>query len=117
MRIPIVFILTFAAVVAVGLVYGPSVFAAEDDVVSTTVSYSDLNLATADGAEILLQRISRAAEQVCAPKADIGDYTGRAVWNDCVVTRIESAVTRLGSPMVTAAYAGKRSSKTQLAGR
>jgi UrcA family protein len=106
-----------AAALATAIGSAPAVFAEDTGAVSATVNYSDLNLASPEGAKTMLQRINQAAEQVCAPRADIGDYTGRAEWDDCVASRIDLTVTRLGSPMVTAAYAGKRSSKTQLAGR
>jgi UrcA family protein len=92
-----------------------TVLAQDGGDVSTTVSYRDLDLTTSEGADTMLQRISHAAERVCAPKAGLGDSFGRALWNDCVTSRVNLVVNRLGSPMVTAAYARDRSSPTKLA--
>ncbi|HEY1448690.1 MAG TPA: UrcA family protein, partial [Caulobacteraceae bacterium] len=93
----------------------PAVLAQNAGDVSTTVSYRDLDLTTSEGANTMLQRIGQAAERVCAPKAGRGDSFGRALWNDCMASRINLVVSRLGSPMVTAAYARDRSSPMKLA--
>ena len=89
--------------------------AAGPNTVSTIVRYTDLDLSSKDGAKAMLHRIRKAADRVCEPEADIGDIVDYADWRHCVTTSIDSAVSRLGSPMVTAAYSGKRASQVVLA--
>ncbi|HEY1880334.1 MAG TPA: UrcA family protein [Caulobacteraceae bacterium] len=107
--------LLLAAALATAIGAGPAVLARDAGDVSTTVSCRDLDLTTSAGANTMLERISQAAERVCAPKAGLGDSFGRALWNDCVASRIDLVVNRLGSPTVTAAYARDRSNPMKLA--
>ena len=89
--------------------------AAAPNTVSTIVRYSDLDLSSQDGAKAMLHRIKKAANQVCEPEAFIGDIVDYDNWKHCVATSIDNAVTRLGSPIVTAAYTGKQASQVVLA--
>ncbi len=67
---------------------------------SVTVSYADLDLAKAAGAERLYSRISRAARSVCQfnPKDLRQAISGRA----CMSTAINKAVADVNKPLLTA---------------
>jgi hypothetical protein len=62
----------------------------------------------------MLRRIRKAAEWVCEPEESIGDVFYDD-WRRCVTKSIDGAVSRLGSPMVTAAYSGKGATQVALA--
>ncbi len=97
-----------AGALAIGIGSASAVSAADQDPVTATVNYGDLNLTTPGGAKVMLQRIEQAARQVCQHDADIADLSGLRDWvRYCVSTRIENTLSRLDAPMVTAAYGGK----------
>ena len=86
---------------------------AAQQTVSTTVRYSDLNLANPEGARAMLTRIRRAARQVCEPQPETAfEYLD---WRNCVAKATDGAVSRLDAPMVTAAYSGKSANSVHLA--
>ena len=69
--------------------------------VSSTVSYSDLNLANPAGVAALERRVRGAANQLCQP--DIAGVTAeRVLRNRCYATAIEGA-----RPQIEAAVAGR----------
>jgi UrcA family protein len=81
--------------------------------VSTVVRFGDLDLSNPEGAKAVLTRIRHAAKQVCEPAPETPlDYP---YWRSCVAKATGGAVSRLNSPMVTAAYSGKAPSLVRLA--
>jgi UrcA family protein len=91
---------------ALCLTGGTRSWAATPGTHSMTVSYSDLNLTAAAGADTLYRRIEGAAADVCG-------YEGRALaeianWHDCVHGAIAQAVAAIDSPLLTARATGKR---------
>ena len=75
---------------------------------SVTVSYGDLNLASARGANALYARIVSAAREVCgAAKVDIRDLGTLANERSCESNAIAQAVHAVHSPAL-AALAGTR---------
>jgi UrcA family protein len=73
------------------------------DVPSVTVKYSDLNLATDDGAHQLYKRISAAARVVC-PDVDLRDLGAFASSKTCQSEAIARAVRDVRSPRLAAVY-------------
>jgi UrcA family protein len=68
---------------------------------STAVRYSDLDLATSDGAATLRQRVARAAANVCGPvdARSLADTDGVAA---CRAKAIESALPKADSVIAAA---------------
>lgn len=58
---------------------------------SVSVSYSDLNLASAAGKEAFKGRIARAADKVCGAPSTPRDLVAGAHRKRCVVAALESA--------------------------
>ena len=94
----------FGNVLIATLALGGAQLAAADEAVgttlSTTVQYAELDLNSPKAVEILHRRLSRAAEQVCAP------LEGRELWRlrehrQCVVSALSQAVERVNRPMLT----------------
>jgi UrcA family protein len=71
------------------------------DVPTKTVSFRDLDLSTADGAQALYVRIEAAAREVCRG-------TEFAEFDACRARAIEDAVTYVGSPLLNAANRSAR---------
>jgi len=70
------------------------------------VKYGDLNLATADGATVLYQRIRGAADLVCGV-ADARELGRVAQAKACAVHTVAEAVAAADAPALTAVYAAK----------
>jgi len=87
--------------------------AADQNTVSTTVRYGDLNLASSQDAKAMLTRIKHAAKQVCEPRPE--SFLEYPAWEDCISKATDGAVSRLNAPMVTAAYSGKQANSVVLA--
>jgi UrcA family protein len=87
----------------------------QDDAIRVTVSYGDLNLARADGAKVLLQRIQAAADRACGEAPDVRLMSRRAFYDACRAHAVAAAVTDVGSPTLTA-MAGP-ATRTRLADR
>jgi UrcA family protein len=104
-----------AATLATGAGSAPTAFAADQNTVSTIVKFSDLNLASQEGAKTLLHRINHAARVVCEPEPNFSSTGEVNDWRNCIANATSEAVSRLDSPMVTAQYSGGQPSKTQLA--
>ena len=81
-----------------------------DDVLSTVVSYADLNLNSRPGAKVLYGRLQSAAHRVCRPLEGrhIADFSR---WRTCVDQATARAVEQIDKPELTAYYLG-RISKT-----
>jgi UrcA family protein len=76
------------------------------DVRQTIVKYPDLDVATAQGAAVLYNRIRSAAEGVCA-RLDQNDLAAMFRWKACVKGAIAGAVTTVDQPGLSALYAAK----------
>ena len=83
---------------------GPTI---DPDRVSVMVSYADLNLESAAGAATMLRRVDHAAQTICGPEPS-DRLQGMKQYRGCVREIVDSAVSRLGSPTVTALNAGVR---------
>lgn len=82
---------------------GPAVAGTDEDVLTATVRFDDLNLATRHGAEQLYRRINVAAYKVCWP-LDHGNIQGMAELNACLQRAVARAVAKLDLPAVTALH-------------
>lgn len=79
-----------------------------------TVTYSDLNLKTAAGAQTLYRRINTAALSVCHD-LETKVLSGRSYWNQCMNQAISHAVLDVDAPMLTAYYTKEGNGQTQVA--
>lgn len=100
-----------ASVVALLATPATSVSAQDRQKVSATVSYSDLNLSTREGAKAMYQRIKSTARRLCGDEPDIGLIGAMDGWRTCVGDAVDHAVSQLNAPMVTA-FNGHRSAPT-----
>ena len=66
---------------------------------STTVTYSDTELASANGAAQVLQRINNAATDLCRPNSSGGQPNSRPT-RRCIAQAVSQAVDALDAPMV-----------------
>jgi UrcA family protein len=89
--------------------YGPA------RVLSTKVSYADLDLRSEKGARIMYERIRNASMRVCPWDGAISLAETSAV-NRCRREAVKGAVRSLNAPLVTAQLEGRRTS-TQYASR
>jgi UrcA family protein len=69
-----------------------------------TVRFSDLNLASAEGARILYHRIQAAARKACGPNFAAWYPGVPQKWNACYDETVASAVRQIDRPMLTALY-------------
>ena len=70
-----------------------------------TVRFSDLNLASPEGAGILYNRIRDAAREACGPRF-ASWYPGvPEKWKACYEETLASAIRQIDRPMLTALYA------------
>jgi UrcA family protein len=106
--------ITFAA--AALLLSNPASAQTSTAPISVTVSYGDLDLGHAAGAQALLQRIERAADQACGWAPDLRLLAERAAFEQCRKTAITTTVARIDAPMLTA-LAGSRGQPERVAGR
>jgi UrcA family protein len=65
------------------------------------VAYGDLNLASEQGAKALYGRLRFAAQQVCA-SLENPDLSQQKVRQNCVDSALESAVSKINNPLVSA---------------
>jgi UrcA family protein len=65
------------------------------------VAYGDLNLASDQGAKALYGRLRFAAEQVCA-SFESPDLSQQRLQQNCVDNALESAVSKINNPLVSA---------------
>ncbi len=73
---------------------------------SATVTYADLDLHSAKGAQALLQRVRNASRLVChaAEPSTPMQLDRTQTFRACVRSSLDRAVTILDAPMVTAVY-------------
>ena len=88
--------------------YGAS--AEQPQTASVTVSFADLDLSKAAGAQTLYKRIKAAARQVCG-SIDGYTYMKSQRWRECYQSAIADAVARVDRPSLTALHQ-QQSSKT-----
>jgi UrcA family protein len=72
-----------------------------------TVSYADLDLQAAAGAEVLYRRLQSAAQRVCHP-LDNGQPMRNFQFQRCYKTALDSAVAQVNKPILTAMHSSKR---------
>src|ERR1700722_10749514 len=96
-------ILATAIVAFAGVSKGGAAMAAEPVTYSKRVTYGDLNLESAEGASVLYARLRRAAREVCS-SLDGRELTLWSAWETCVNDALNSAVTQVNKPTVTALH-------------
>jgi len=69
---------------------------------SLSVSLRDLDLKSVTGAREALARIQAAADHVCGDRPAILPLGPQAMFARCRLAAVDAAVSRLGSPLVTA---------------
>jgi UrcA family protein len=97
-----------AAALTVISIQGASAHPADTDVRRVTVDYSDINIASAQGAQAVVQRLRQAAEEVCGPTPDLREIRRTADYRSCLDRAAGEAVTAISSVTVAAAYKGAR---------
>jgi len=80
----------------------PAVAQISDPVPSVTVKYSDLNVGSRPGAQMLLKRIEAAANTACGGAPDIRELNRLAGFEACRRSAVARAVAAVDSPMLTA---------------
>ena len=80
---------------------------AEDRVVIETgvVKTSDLNLATARGARVLLRRVTAKAADLCTPTDSPLARGAYKSWRECLTKAVARSIAPIKAPLVTAEYA------------
>jgi len=83
------------------------------EIPSRTVNYADLNLNAPHGIEVLYQRITSAAQEVCDEQVGSYSYSlqQRAMWSRCVEDAMARAITKVGNERLTALYVQSRTKK------
>ena len=69
------------------------------------VSYDDLDLSHAAGAQTLMSRLRTASKQVCGGMPTLADLTMMSRYNVCYNDAMSGAVAQVNSPLVTQLYA------------
>ena len=73
--------------------------------VQVAVRTHDLDLSSQQGSAVMLQRISRAAQEACgASSFSVADYRWAMKRSDCYRNSMDRAVADLGAPAVTRLY-------------
>ena len=80
---------------------------AADRVVIETgvVKMSDLNLATEQGARILVRRVTAKASDLCTPTPSPLARGAHKAWRECVDKAVARSIASVREPLVTAEYA------------
>lgn len=76
--------------------------------VSARVKLADLDLATPAGAAVGLQRIRRAAMEVCGLNEGVGPFEVERAYHACVRRTVDRTVDRMGNPVVADLNIGHR---------
>ena len=82
--------------------YGAS--AEQPKTVSVTVSFADLDLSKAAGAQTLYKRIKAAARQACGSIDGYTHMKSQSRWRECYESTIADAVASVDRPSLTALY-------------
>lgn len=78
--------------------------AEQPQVPQVTVSYADLDLSKAAGAQTLYKRIKNAAARVCGSSGRYTILEGRKAWHACYDTAVANAVAQIDRPTLTALH-------------
>lgn len=92
---------SLAALAAMSLLAGPALAQpaqTDDSPRQVAVSYADLNLDTASGQAVLVERIHRAAEVACGGEPDSRDVKATMAYRGCLKHSVETAVAAIPSP-------------------
>jgi len=73
---------------------------------SRVVTFGDLNLNSADDADVLIRRIEHAADVVCGDRPGPQSIAERDSVRGCEVETTEYAINEVGHPMVLGRYYG-----------
>jgi len=84
----------------------PALAQMPDAVPSVMVKYSDLNIRSRAGAQVLLKRIELAANTACGGAPDIRQLNQLAGFEACRRSAVTRAVVAVASPMLTAMARG-----------
>jgi UrcA family protein len=79
---------------------------------SIKVSYADLDLTKAAGADTLYKRIQRAARMVCRDSASPFEIGRGRKFRKCYEAALDTAVSDVSSPLLTARHDGVKSRRT-----
>ena len=71
------------------------------------VRYSDLDVTHEEGARVLLSRLRHAARSVCSPAAGAEDLYNAAIYDGCLTTAMDRAVTDVHLALVSDLYGGE----------
>ena len=74
---------------------------------SVRVSYADLDLSEAGGAQTLYARIKSAAREACGPEPAVLDLRDAAGYKACYEQAVAKAVNRVGSDQLNALHAAR----------
>lgn len=74
---------------------------------SVRVSYADLDISDAAGAQTLYARIKSAAREACGPEPTVLDLRDAAGYNACYEQAVAKAVNRVGSDQLNALHAAR----------
>jgi UrcA family protein len=69
-----------------------------------TVKYGDLDLAHAQGAKVLIERVQEASKIACGETPSLANLQQSQSYKACVVHTADQAIASLDSPVVTAMY-------------
>lgn len=95
-----------AAFTSAACLAGAAQASAADGPRSTSVSYPDLNLSRIEGAMVLYQPLTHAADWVCNERAT--GLERYRIWQSCYRAAIADAVAKVNSPLVSTAARTRR---------
>lgn len=72
------------------------------------VDYSDLDISSLAGAQVLIERMRRAASRACAPSTDKAQLHLSPYYRTCVADALDRGVASVNSPVVAELYRGNR---------
>lgn len=91
----------------VAALFMPAIAEARDgETRSLRVEYGDLDIDVDPGAEILLNRIERAARRVCGADQGRRPLSEQAATRSCVARAVDQAVSAVDAPRLTALHFG-----------
>jgi UrcA family protein len=93
-----------AAVALYTALFANGVSAEQISVRSVTVSFADLDLSKAAGAQALYKRIKFAARRVCGSQGGYTYLASQSAWRKCYDTAVANAVADVDRPSLTALY-------------
>lgn len=76
------------------------------EVLQVKVPSADLDLATAQGAATLVDRLRLASDAACGGAANVRGFVERLGYEDCQATAMSEAVRQLRNPLVSAIASG-----------